>query len=81
MVTKTQPFFVATARKAEVITSEIFRHRGTGIIRRYHDEKQRQLLIVGILGIILTIILAIVALVLIWRPEPEKEKPKIELNF
>lgn len=37
-------------------------------------DKQRQLIIVCILGIILTVILAIVALVLIWKPTPEKEK-------
>ena len=37
-------------------------------------DKQRQLIIVCILGIILTVILAVVALVLIWRPTPEKEK-------
>ena len=37
-------------------------------------DKQRQLIIVCILGIILTVILAVVARVFIWRPTPEKEK-------
>lgn len=37
-------------------------------------DKQRQLIIVCILGIILTVIIAVVALVLIWKPTPEKEK-------
>ncbi len=37
-------------------------------------DKQRQLIIVCILGIILTVILAVVALVLIWKPTPVKEK-------